>query len=166
MGPKDQVKAISGSGGPVGSCGLCREHRVLQNSHLLPAAIYRLVRDPQWRNPNPVTVTSSHAGQTSRQVRGYFLCEDCEERFNRNGERYVVSQCARRDHFPLRELLLRDVRLVAAAPEILIGDVSSALGDHIEEYLYFAASIFWRAAARIWAPDWREFSLGDTYQEQ
>src|SRR5262245_24888194 len=91
--------------GPVGACGLCRRQRALQDSHFFPSALYKIVRDPDRSNPNPVMVTRKHAGTTSRRVSAYFLCWDCEQRFSRNGERYVVSQCAQRDRFPLRELL-------------------------------------------------------------
>ena len=38
----------------------------------------------------------------------------------------------------------------------------ATLGEHAEEYLYFAASIFWRAAARSWGTQMRQISLGRT----
>ena len=78
-------KTSGNQSGPVGPCGLCREQRVLRYSHLFPAALYKILRDPDRRNPNPVMVTRSHAGTTSRQVSAYFLCGDCEQRFSRDG---------------------------------------------------------------------------------
>src|SRR5713101_3856798 len=152
--------------GPLGACGLCRKQRALQDTHLFPAALYKILRDPDRPNPNPVMVTRNHAGTTSRQVSAYFLCWDCEQRFSRNGEQYVVSQCARRDRLPLRELLQSLNPIEVGPPWTAVYEVGAILGEHVEEYLYFAASIVWRAAARSWGKQVRQFSLGRTYQEQ
>src|SRR5262245_63849308 len=93
--------AAQGSDGAVGVCALCRRQRELRDSHLLPAAIYKLLRDPQRPNPNPVMVTRKLAGTTSWQVKARLLCDECEQQFSRKGERYVLAQCARRNQFPL-----------------------------------------------------------------
>src|SRR5713101_2791769 len=163
----DQHNETGGNAnGPVGACGLCREQRALQDSHFFPAALYKILRDPDRPNPNPVTVTPNHAGTTSRQVSAYFLCRDCEQLFSRNGEQYVVSQCAQRGRFPLRELLQTLKPIVVGPPGTAAYDVGVILGKQAEEYLYFAASIFWRAAARSWGKHMRQFSLGTKYQEQ
>jgi len=138
----------------------------LQDSHLFPAALYKILRDPDRSNPNPVMVTRNHAGTTSRQISAYFLCWDCEQRFSRNGEQYVVGQCAQRDRFPLRELLQSLEPIEVGSPGTSVYDVEAILGEHAEEYLYFAASIFWRAAARSWGKQMRQLSLGRTYREQ
>ena len=57
----------------------------------------------------------------------------------------------------MRELLERTAPLV-----------SEHLGPRVDEYLYFAASIFWRASARAWSEDTsrERFALGSTYDEQ
>jgi len=162
----DQHDGTVGATGPVGACGLCREQHALQDSHLFPAALYKILRDPDRPNPNPVMVTRDHAGTTSRQISAYFLCWDCEQRFSRRGEQYVLNQCARRDRFPLRELLLSSNPSEVGDPKTAVYDVGDLLGEHVQEYLYFAASIFWRAAARSWGEQMRQFSLGTTYQEQ
>jgi hypothetical protein len=153
----------------VGTCGLCREQRDLRDSHLLPASVYKLLREPDCLNPNPVMVTRAHAGATSRQVTARLLCQDCEQRFSRNGERYVLAQCARRDSFPLRDTLRRLTPVDTAVVQgkiCRLYEVGSALGAHFEEYLYFAASVFWRTGARTWVSGWRQFSLGVACQEQ
>jgi hypothetical protein len=56
--------------------------------------------------------------------------------------------------------------MVVVGPGIWREEVTDLLGNHVEDYLYFAASIFWRAGARIWDPTWKPFSLGDRYQEE
>jgi hypothetical protein len=39
------------------NCALCGKLTVLIDSHLLPKALYRLLRDSGAKNPNPVLVT-------------------------------------------------------------------------------------------------------------
>jgi len=154
---------------PLGICGLCHEHRVLRESHLLPAAVYKLSRETDRRNPNPVVVRPTGAGTTSRQVSDHFLCADCEERFSRNGERYVLGQCARPGgQFALRELL-GAASVVCGDAGFRVCEVTGVLGGNVEQYLYFAVSVFWRAAARRWTLEGRpinRISLGNMYQEQ
>lgn len=154
---------------PIGPCGLCKALRELRDSHLIPAAIYKLSREDDRQNPNPVVVRPKAAGTISRQVSAHFLCADCEKRFSQNGEQYVIRQCARPDgQFALRQLL-GAAPIVYRAAQFAVYEVGSVLGGNVEQYLYFAASIFWRAAARNWT--WqgdpiRPISLGPTYREQ
>ena len=142
---------------------------MLQESHLMPAALYKLARDPARKNPNPVMVTGGRASATSRQIADRFLCVDCEGRFSDGGERYVLGQCARPSgDFKVRELVEQATPL-CKGPQFRVYDVAGVLGSRTDDYLYFAASVFWRAAARAWlaAGTLRErFSLGDAYQEQ
>jgi len=103
---------------------------VLRESHLLPAALYRLSRDPSRANPNPVLMAAGGASATSRQAASRFLCDDCEQRFSERGERYVLGQCARPgDEFRLRELLERQTPI---APEqgFRLYEVGELLGAH------------------------------------
>ena len=72
------------------ACGLCQLDRPLVDSHLLPAAAYKLAREPDRQNPNPIVVTPGHAGSSSRQISDEFLCRECEDRFSKRGERYVL----------------------------------------------------------------------------
>jgi hypothetical protein len=156
-------------GSQVAECGLCQGTRELRDSHLLPSAAYKLSRDASRRNPNPVVITREGALTTSHQVTAYFLCGECEDRFSRDGERYVLSQCARpRGNFKVRHLLEGTTPLVTD-PNFRLYEIGSLLGPHVEHYLYFGTSVFWRAAARSWEFDGRplqHFSLGASYQEQ
>ena len=96
---------------PAALCGLCLKPSKLQDSHLLPAALYKLSRDPtSGTDPNPVMV------------------------------------------------MWRKVY-----------DVEPLLGSNVDQYLYFAASVFWRASAHRWKmgnDPVGQISLGDRYQEQ
>lgn len=154
----------------VTPCGLCLKPSKLQNSHLLPAALYKLSRDPTGgTDPNPVMVTRSKAITSSKQVSSYFLCESCEQRFSDNGERYVLTQCARPNgQFKLRELLQAGPPLLND-PKFKAYDVQPLLRSKVDQYLYFAGSVFWRASAHNWKmgnDPVGQISLGGQYQEQ
>ncbi len=153
----------------VGCCGLCLTTRELRDSHLLPAASYKLSRINSRRDPNPVVVTKGRSFTTSCQVSAYFLCGECEDKFSRNGERYVFNQCARPGgEFKLRELLEKELA-VCVDSRFKVFDVTKLLGGRLEQYLYFAASVFWRASAHKWTMEGRALdliSLGSKYQEE
>jgi hypothetical protein len=156
----------------VGPCGLCLQTKELQKSHLLGAAFYKLSREEgAASDPNPVVVTRSRALTSSKQVVSPFLCGTCEQLFSHNGENYVSAQCAQPNgQFKLREQLQAASPLyVNKALQFEVYDVKPILRDKVEQYLYFAASVFWRASAH----DWRmgqersgQIGLGVEYQEQ
>ena len=90
-----------------GNCALCRSTAELQESHLIAAGFYRLMREEASGNPNPIVISGELARATSDQIKMGFLCRSCEQRFNRNGENYVLANCAHRDgNFGLRDILL------------------------------------------------------------
>jgi len=113
-------------------------------------------------------VTGVGSFTSSRQIRAYFLCSSCEQQFSANGESYVLRECARQNGlFKLRELLLSTTAHWEKGEDKLY-EVSTLLGPKIEQYLYFATSVFWRAGARSWSiKDIRvnQIKLGK-YQEQ
>ena len=137
----------------LGTCGLCLQKKELQNSHLLPAALYRQLREPSdGSDPNPIVVTRSRAFTSSKQVSSPFLCTDCELRLSVKGENYVLTQCAKRNGtFKFRELLQSASPLcVDDMNQTAVYDVQRLLDTKVDQYLYFAASVFWRASARSW----------------
>jgi hypothetical protein len=75
--------------------------------------MYRLLRAPNLKNPNPVhIVRSGTAYATSKQISDYLLCNGCEQRFRREGEDWTMAQCYRDNHtFRLRETLRASVAL-------------------------------------------------------
>jgi hypothetical protein len=133
-------------------------------SHLLPKALYKLARDVSRANPNPVTIARGRALISSEQIREPFLCRDCDNRFSRFGERYVIGHCRRGYKFALREAL-ESARPVIEETRFKVYEVSGLLRGNEQQFLYFAASVFWRAAAREWRGIER-ISLGARYQEQ
>jgi hypothetical protein len=155
---------------PVGICALCLRTRDLCDSHLVPKALYRVVRAADHRlHPDPVLLTSKVRQQTSFQATQYLLCAECEKRFDQNGEDWVMRHCYRgRDRFRLREMLHR------AAPihtdeENTIFDASTVAGMEIEKVVYFCVSIFWRASVRRWESSAQRYDgirLGPKYQDE
>ncbi len=128
-----------------GTCGLCQRRGPLQDSHLLPAGLYRIVRE---HSGSPVAIQDGLAVQTSRQMSAPLLCADCEQTLNRGGENWVLRNCYRGDGvFPLAALL-RD-ELTQGSP--LARDICK-LGSAtaLRHLVHFAAGVFWRAAARSW----------------
>ena len=138
----------------TGSCKLCQRDNVqLQRSHFLPSALYRIVRDNKLPNPNPVFVESGRGPkQSPRQITAHLLCADCESRFNEKGEKWVLQNCCRRGSFPLRTMLS------AAAPRqteegaklYYAADVAAI---DVTSIVFFAMSVFWRAAVHDWKID-------------
>ena len=64
--------------------------------------------------------------------------------------------------------LLENAASIGEGPDFRCYDVAKLLGPHLKDYLYFAASIFWRASALPWC-EYRgqeQFSLGTRYDEE
>jgi hypothetical protein len=150
----------------IGQCGLCLKTKALQNSHLMPKSLYKRLRRAA---RDLIIVMRSGSFATSKQVSSPFLCRDCEQRFHEHGEDYFMSQCLQLNgQFKLHELLQAASPLYSR-PQGKVYDVQPLLGNKMEQYLYFAASIFWRASAHRWKADkeWLDpISFGPTYQEQ
>lgn len=154
----------------VSRCGLCFNTSELRNSHLLPAALYNMARNLSvGSDPNPAVVTPSRSFTSSKQVSSPFLCAACEDRFSKNGESYVLDQCFRPNgQFKLRDLLKTVVPLESDV-RYDVYDVQPLLGKEVDQYLYFAVSVFWRASAHHWrmgAERVAKISLGVRHQEQ
>ena len=130
------------------TCRLCRRHRTLQESHLLPASLYGIIRKD---SGPPVAIQNGIALQTSRQMSARLLCAECEQAFNRGGENWVLRNCYRgKGVFPLLELLTDEFSPGGPKlPDVHMLDQATAV--EVEQLTYFGASVFWRAAARSWA---------------
>ncbi len=133
----------------------------------MPAAIYKLARDDDLKDPNPILFSGGRAWTSSEQVQMPFLCADCEQMFGAGGERYVLSQCCRPEGFALRDGL-KGRSPVLADDQIAVFDLE--VGDeNLEHITYFAASVFWRASAGRWKGDTGPLeliSLGTKYEDE
>lgn len=118
-------------------------------------------------NPNPWLLTPQRAPhQSSRQVWAHLLCTDCEQRLNRNGEKWMLANGMQRDgFFPLLRFLdsrepdernnTTRVYRTATLPEV----------NH-EQIGYFAASVFWRGSVHPWRLDGTPATPLGPYGEQ
>jgi hypothetical protein len=87
--------------------------------------------------------------QTSRQMQDYLLCEECEIRFREHGEDWTLANYFHKGRFPLRERL-DSVEPVIKSNTIRVFATRDVPGVEMDKLCYFAASIFWRAAAHEW----------------
>jgi hypothetical protein len=132
----------------------------------MPAGIFAQLRMPALRNPNPVLITPEVSLATSRQIKDYVLCNECEQRFSSTGESWVLANMARTDGFPLQELLL-NARPMTANEDFAIFSGATIPDVKMDSLVYFAMSIFWRAAVHKWRTVSRPIGIIDlgAYQE-
>src|SRR5213595_2470047 len=87
---------------------------------------------------------------TSRQIREHLLCRECEQRFSRNGERWVLENGFRgQGKFRLQSVLQQST----PTDQTRSGPVfaGAELPDvDMDSLCYFGTSIFWRASVHRW----------------
>lgn len=138
----------------MGICGLCKTENELMKSHLIPDAMYRILMQEIYPNKKVNCLVhenylNGNAIATSKQVRAYFLCDDCEQLFNKNGEKLMAESCFKgSNNFAILD------QLNQLTPFYSNQDTHIFNFDNIkdwEKYLYFAVSIIWRASEGRWA---------------
>ena len=131
----------------LATCHLCQQQRYLQNSHLLAAGFYKIARKHSPPGKHPVAISDGGAVSTSRQICEPMLCKECEQRFNQEGEDWVLQHCWRGpQEFPLGQLLRGETPATTVEDLRLYGPATIDL----TKLVYFGASVFWRAAAKSW----------------
>jgi hypothetical protein len=132
----------------TGICALCGQLGKLHESHFLPKGVYKLLRDSNSGNNNPVLISKRISTQKSFQMTQPLLCSACERRFSENGETYVIPLLSKRKSFPLLD------RLKLAQPLFATHDNAAftcpSVGFDGERIGYFGLSVLWRAAVRPW----------------
>lgn len=132
---------------PTGICKLCQRKQLLCDSHYLPAFFYRLTSGT---GRNPVLITPRYYGSMGRHTIDYLLCEACEQRFNKEGEEWVIRNCSLAPgSFPLREQLLKQAPEMEEQGTKFYAATEAAKID-CGKVAYFALSIFWRASVHRW----------------
>src|ERR1700722_4217230 len=123
------------------ACRLCGQADHLQQSHLLPQAGYRVLRTTGSRNPNPVFITRNSSWVTSSQLADKLLCSNCEQRFHKHGEDWVLRRHYRgASPFAFRALLdsLRPVRMPQIEAKLV--PTRGVTGVDMGQLAYFAVS--------------------------
>ena len=132
---------------PVRKCALCLQMRELCDSHVIPAGFYRILRAGAARGNDPVLVHKTTAFLSSDQARAHLLCTDCENRFNRGCEDWVLRNCWRSStHFPLHAALT-NVKALFDDGDICAYAGKTVPGVDTDKLIYFGLSVFWRASA-------------------
>jgi hypothetical protein len=130
---------------------LCGEEKVLQDSHYIAAGFFRNLKGG--KNTHPIVITPNIRMMTAEQVRAHLLCWDCEQRFHKKGEDWVLDNMWRsKKEFRLRESL-------GDVPRICVDPMTSfEVGDRLDldKLVYFAASVFWRGTLK-----WRPLGRGE-----
>lgn len=153
-----------------GKCKLCLKEGELQNSHLMPRALYRMARsDGTSGNQDPYVVTKKGGKQSSHQMTDYVFCRECEQRFSNKGEDYVMRLVTKRNgNFPLLTMLTQ------VAPSVKGPEWNAYFTVHTpnidrDKIAYFAISVFWRASVHTWEQQNGEktrIDLGGKYNEE
>jgi hypothetical protein len=135
----------------VGTCRLCHKNADLQVSHFLPNAVYAQLREDALKNPHPVLMTEDDSIISSKQIAEHLLCFDCEQRFSKLGESWVLGNMARVTSFPLQDMLTK-AKPLGISPDQTFAcySVAATPGIDMDALIYFALSIFWRGAAHQW----------------
>lgn len=135
---------------PIGICKLCHLNKDLQDSHYLPRSIYKSNRAKQLKNQNPVVIGAS-IRQDQGQVTDYVFCSDCEQRFNKHGESWVLGKLPH-DYgqpFPLQDALVKETPFYIG-PGLNLYAGAKIPAVEMDKLVYFATSIFWRGAVHEW----------------
>lgn len=131
---------------PVRKCALCLQIRELCDSHVIPAAFYRILREGTKRGNDPVVVHKNTALFSSDQARAHLLCSDCKDRLNRGCEDWVLRNCWRSStSFPLHAALT-SVQALFDDGDIRAYAGKMVPGVDVGKLIYFGASVFWRAS--------------------
>ena len=122
----------------------------------MPKALYRRLRMPRGDNPDPVMITRRKAWTTSKQIKGYLLCRDCEQRFHGLGENWVLRNYDRgKGNFPLRKLL-NGIRPIFQIPSVKLIPSTFISEVEMDKLAYFAVSVVWKAGVHRWRLDQHE----------
>jgi 5-methylcytosine-specific restriction endonuclease McrA len=89
----------------IGDCLLCGVYDQLTLSHLIPRAVFDIIRSADPSQNAPIMMTDKITIMKHGQIKDYLLCQSCERRFNENGEKYAVSMMHTPKGFRLLESL-------------------------------------------------------------
>jgi hypothetical protein len=134
----------------LGMCALCKQPgKMLQDSHLIPRAVYDACRTPDLTNPHPLILTKEIVLQAPHQITDYLLCENCEDRFNKRGEAWLLQRLAHDGASPLYDALSRLQALGGLGDDTLYATEGHD-AINTDKLVYFSMSVFWRASVKRW----------------
>ena len=137
----------------IGTCQLClAPNKELKRSHFVPSFAYKVMRQGNINNPNPVRITEAGAIQTSWQATANVFCKECESLLSKGGEDYVSRVCWRSPgEFRLRASLnsAKPIHVPGPHQTMKVFRSSQITDIDVPKLVYFGASILWRAS--VWS---------------
>lgn len=151
-------------------CGLCLNDQDLKESHLMPKALYKAIKQfysDEGKDLVIVNQDEKSAYFSDKQTVKKFLCKQCELLFNKNGENTVLKEYWIKPNSFKLLTILNNAKPVSKRKDEEIFDPLYINNLNEKHYLYFAASIFWRASATKWNNFVGNYygALGNYYQE-
>lgn len=128
-----------------GTCKLCLNESNLQQSHFLGRALYNLSSTD---GELPILISPNLVIQDQKQIKDYVLCWNCEQRFAKMGENYVMKMVNRNDGFKMMELIRANPIRRTEGEYSLYS--AAHMGIDTDALAYFALSVIWRGGAHIW----------------
>jgi hypothetical protein len=152
----------------IATCRLCKKTAILSESHLMPKALYRLVRKSLPGDPNPVIMTPRGSFPSDRQIADPLLCPECEDLFSKNGEKWVLANCYRGESSFAIRTALENSQPIWSREKCLFYSAKTIPSIDISKLVYFAASVFWRASVHLWKGYGKRatIDLGREYEEK
>jgi len=109
-----------------GLCALCRNHAILKDSHIIPAAAHKITK-VNGKNVKSAPFSDQLDLKNQRDLKEFLLCENCETKFS------VFENLAQKSLVKIWQLQPCDAALVEAES---VNDLASLIH-----------SVFWRASA-------------------
>lgn len=140
-------------------CGLCRQYKKLERSHLLSKALYKML-GLGFENKGKVSFLNSNNSfvNLGHQITKYYLCDDCEAILDKYGENKVIKELYRNDElepaFTLREKLNTEQNVSVShdcSTRYFFPSKGISSVD-VKAYIHFIVGLFWRASSTEW-PD-------------
>ncbi len=135
----------------TGTCKLCLTPAAgLRDNHFLPRSFYALFRDGK---NEPIRFSPESVYPTSKQIKDFVFCGDCEGRFNRDGENWVRPLLPTvGGPFPLRDRLMKAATLYRDEAMAIFPTVGNPEMDPTK-LMHFALGVFYKAAVHSWRGD-------------
>jgi len=130
----------------MGICKMCREEKVLCESHFMPGCLYDHVTDGR---VSSVRIGDGMVMPTDRQVKDRLLCGDCEQRLCKS-EAWVCPKLVWPDRrFELYNLVAAERHFEDSSGNGTLYYVKNG-NVSVHDITHFALGIFWKAAVHPW----------------
>lgn len=117
----------------------------------MPRSLYRELVEPSFAIKQMIVLKGDKTSQSSQQFSTPLLCQACEIRFQQGGENWTLANRYRSDgSFPIRDILLNASPIETKPDGSRVYEARTVAGLAVDQIVYFAASIFWRAGVTDW----------------